>query len=516
MRPGVPLYDLFTTIYLPIVEGPGQQEKSANKFPSSLYMAQFNNYEATKYETNLRNHLVAHYVDFLRKLVYKQFAKEDAKVVLQAIASRNRGSLENIHLASDFYDMLRLPPKSPVHNKEAILYDVKVQSIAYLPSMVIICAQLESEWNIFHHCVPLTTSHSTNYYQVDSKILLSIVDRTMVNVKANQKYIWDKCFMMDSKAFRRNGWKFNYLIETDGVGCSIIFTKDIIVEKKKKKKKNKKNAENEDDDEDNGKGNGPRFLDSLSDEKLAELKKKHVVGVDPGIRTIVHMSDGKVSMRYTSDQRREASKNAKYQRLLRGRNGQLAEAMEVERQLDGTNKKTCDIGQFINYIRRKIAVFLAVRGVYGKSNARKFLLNSFVNRRRSVDRFLNKVKKTWKQDKTIFVFGHWTNPGYLKGNTPSMGRGIHDDFARHGLQTYLIGEEYTSKTCYKCRGANKRCIKDPKKPGRWVHGLLRCKSCLTFWDRDQNGAQNIRRLAVQWILHKERDKNFCFWFRRGN
>ena len=42
-----------------------------------------------------------------------------------------------------------------------------------------------------------------------------------------------------------------------------------------------------------------------------------------------------------------------------------------------------------------------------------------------------------------------------------------------------------------------------------VHGLLKCKTCKTMWNRDVNSATNIYRIAKNAILQKSRPKYLC-------
>jgi hypothetical protein len=43
------------------------------------------------------------------------------------------------------------------------------------------------------------------------------------NIKDTQKEIWDKFFYTNT--FKKNKYRFNYMIKSDGVGVSILFVR---------------------------------------------------------------------------------------------------------------------------------------------------------------------------------------------------------------------------------------------------------------------------------------------------
>jgi len=77
-------------------------------------------------------------------------------------------------------------------------------------------------------------------------------------------------------------------------------------------------------------------------------------------------------------------------------------------------------------------------------------------------------------------------------------------------KVFLVDEFRTSCRCFKCHGECEKCmtIPDPRPfkdaSLRLVHGLLSCKNCLGFWNRDCNGASNICGISLNVVLGLER------------
>ena len=90
-------------------------------------------------------------------------------------------------------------------------------------------------------------------------------------------------------------------------------------------------------------------------------------------------------------------------------------------------------------------------------------------------------------------------------------------FRQNGYKVYLVDEFKTSCMCSKCENNNGRCetFKTRPNPKPYkdniipVHGLLKCKTCKTMWNRDVNSATNIYRIAKNAILQKARPKYLC-------
>jgi len=114
---------------------------------------------------------------------------------------------------------------------------------------------------------------------------------------------------------------------------------------------------------------------------------------------------------------------------------------------------------------------------------------------------LNFQKKFGTPETVIIAFGDWEQRQQMKYKEPTKGKGMRGLFRKCGYKTYLVDEFRSSCKCSQCNGGDckKFLMVDNPKPYRnnqklcW--GLLRCKSCNGFWNRDCNGAKNIYKIA---------------------
>jgi hypothetical protein len=99
---------------------------------------------------------------------------------------------------------------------------------------------------------------------------------------------------------------------------------------------------------------------------------------------------------------------------------------------------------------------------------------------------------------------------HRKFKEPTKGIGFRNMFRKNGFQVYLVDEFRTSCRCSNCEGgecSKFREIRNPK-PAKnnsiLSHGLLLCKKDCGLWNRDENSARNIYKIANNAINKKER------------
>ena len=78
--------------------------------------------------------------------------------------------------------------------------------------------------------IPQRTSIKPNYITIDSASIVNLTitsgfKKYIDNIEKYQKELWDSNFKTNQKEFKRNGYQFNYMIKTDGIGCSILLVK---------------------------------------------------------------------------------------------------------------------------------------------------------------------------------------------------------------------------------------------------------------------------------------------------
>ena len=103
----------------------------------------------------------------------------------------------------------------------------------------------------------------------------------------------------------------------------------------------------------------------------------------------------------------------------------------------------------------------------------------------------------------------------MKYKEPTKGKGFRTLLRKNGYKVYLVNEFRTSCKCSGCNGGDCKKFMKMKNPKPYkdnlilVHGLLKCQSCNTMWNRDVNGASNIYKIAYNAIHKKERPSYLC-------
>ena len=93
-------------------------------------------------------------------------------------------------------------------------------------------------------------------------------------------------------------------------------------------------------------------------------------------------------------------------------------------------------------------------------------------------------------------------------------------FRKKGFDVFLIDEYRSSKKCAQCQatedkvGINKPFLpiinpRPGKKNQKLCHGVVKCQTCATIWDRDENASRNLWRVAHNALCGKERPEYLC-------
>ena len=137
-------------------------------------------------------------------------------------------------------------------------------------------------------------------------------------------------------------------------------------------------------------------------------------------------------------------------------------------------------------------------------------MNVYLNTLRSEQRLIKNInEKFGSPQNAIICIGDWEQYMQMKFKEPTKGKGFRDLFRKYGYSVYLVDEHKTSCKCSICEGNNEnfreRINPKPNKTNKsLVHGLLKCKSCKTLWNRDENSSNNIFMIARKAILGLER------------
>jgi hypothetical protein len=405
---------------------------------------------------------------------------------------------------------LILPYKT--FEKNNVLYDLKCHPFKYLPCMIYMMKIVEQDEQTMFNVFPMRNSIIPKYIRIDTDILKQLLNTKKLGAKEGltKDDVWNFFFKTEKNVFKKPKYSFNYMISTDGVGVSVLFLRS---DKVANKRLPKKEAISE------------LYIDELECEDYSRLKNKNIVGIDPGKEDLIYCVDEINFFRYSQNQRRKETHFKKYRNILQEMkkeeiNGETI--TEYETELSLYNRKTLDFLEFKNYVQTKNFINDTLFDFYNRYLFRKFKLRSFIDKRKSEQKMMRKFGNLFgSPEEAVVCIGDWEQKKNMKFKEPTLGIGMRRLFRRYKYEVYLVDEFRTSCKCFKCSGGDcKECITmpDPRpfKDGslRLVHGLLRCKNvkCKCFWNRDRNGASNIRFCAVNAINGLDRPN----YLRRGN
>ena len=453
-------------------------------------------------------------------------------------------------------------------------YDIKFSPYKYLKHMIFMCLELEKLERKSFQFFPIQTNAIPRHIQVDTKALVelfvdtekhqSLLDVWVTNTKEiksgknkgklanktkkdlyncleqNKEFIWDTFF--DITQTRKN-YVFDYTIITDGYATSLRFLhKDFVEEEQEKKDKKKagkkalqgltkeqkdkikedkktkqkelakqKRLENKDKPNKSKKEEHPEFQ-YIDDIPKEQLEGKHIF-IDPGKRSLFSMMDDDGNFfSYTNRQYLKETKRLKYQSLLKNykdRNG----ITEIEETLKKYNSKSCHIEKFQAYVAAKLQANVILVPLYQQLKFRQYKWYGYINKKRTEDNMVNKIKKKYSKDH-IIIIGDWSIGKQMRNfiSTPNLTlkRKLQETF-----QVYNIDEFRTSCLFYKteepCENLYLKFKKDPKQKERKIHSILTYqmennrKGCI---NRDKNGCKNIQKVFTSYMETGERPEKY--------
>ena len=318
------------------------------------------------------------------------------------------------------------------------------------------------------------------------------------NVKENQNEVWYNFLNLKNKIFKNRHYQFHNQIQTDGISCCLLFIRKDL----KDKKWGSRVPVLQEQDFYN--------IEYLSKEQLDTLKDRNIVGCDPGKRSLVYMMDKNGNkLQYTAPQRKKESKAKCNERILlleRKLNG----IIEKETHLSLQNSKSVDYNKFKVYLVEKNKLNKETTEFYKRDVWRKMKFRQYSYGKKSIDMFLNKIKKTFGEN-ILIGYGNWSRSTQMKHFMPTMNKGLRK-LIHKKYDTITINEYNTSKKCCDC---NKDLEYYKDKENKKVFRLLKCSNCVScenkkivFRTRDANSSINIMNLTSCWINKQERP--LCF------
>lgn len=508
-------------------------------------------YEAIEIITNIENNIKEHFIDHLNRYVNLTFRYKKVQAQIKKVKDKETRNKYYLKLNKKFRliknDLKSLDSElksKPKYHKwilekrelffpgkkefnKNIYYEVASKPQNFLQSMIRLCIEFEkmnvenkenkeNEIKLFN-IIPLRTNIIPKHICIDTSSLIDNFltekkDYYRMNYKKQkfmQKNLWNKFFYLSEKVFKKGkDYKFNHMIKTDGISCSIIFIKldqnGIPVSKKFK------NFKKED---------SVKYIEKI---KITEnIKKKKVIAIDMGKMDLAYcgsMNKEKelTTFRYTKAQRRMELGTERHTEIrnklsnLTKINGKTIKELETE--LSFYNSKTCNYESFKKYCKIKNKLNNKLFIFYKQKIFRKLKLRSFIRTQKSESKFVRNFKNKFGNEKnSIVVIGDWSNTS-IKNTEPTIGKRLRTILGRAKYKTYLIDEYKTSKICNGCCGELEKFLDKKHENGNFYkcHGLLRCKSqnCGIIHNRDKNAVRNMLNIVQNIFSHNTRPEIF--------
>jgi transposase len=492
----------------------------------------------TMYENNIKQRFVEYIERFVnviwkkKQLVKLMKTKYKTKKTRQSAISKLCNQLRKIkndilsinkektsspiyHQWIDYVRTEILPQKT--YQKDLLYYDLQCSPQDYFPSMMKMMKIIEQNGEHMNNLFPLRTDIIPKYIRIDTTSLMHLFFTKEQgrrdfylrngNMTKYQDKLWKLFFRLDKKCFHSEddyNYHFHHMIETDGIGCSILLLREDLEGKKLRQPKVLLNRE--------------KYIDELTTNEKQELQKKKVVAIDPNMSDLIYCIDGldktSKTFRYTQNQRRKETKAKKYRNFLQAnKNSTKIEGQTItewEAKLSQYNRKTLDFSKFMEYIKEKNIMNKAISSFYQGEIYRKLKLHSFINKKKTEQKMMNRFMRMFGTPEEVVIgFGDFEQAQHRKYKEPVKGKGFRTLFRKAGYQVYLVDEFRTSCRCSHCAGETstfRECIN----PRPWKdniimrHGLVKCKTCSRLWNRDTNASINIYKIIVNEIQGQER------------
>jgi len=534
-------------------------------------------YEANDIIKNLKNNISEHFIDYVNKFVNISFdvetkieeikklkldKKETKKKVSELRAEFRKIKKDLLRLNStygsdpQYHDWINLHRPNIIKklkfDKNSIYYDVCSNPFDYLKSLFYLNRELEkiSDQNIkdnkeqikLFQVIPQRTSIKPKYITIDTSGLINLtVTKNIMdylkNVTECQEELWNDYFKLNRKEFKRKDYKFNFMIKTDGIACSILMIKlkdgKPIHINSNIQKKIKKQMDSQD-----------KYIEDI--EITDEIRHKKIITIDPGHDDLIYclsknvrpkkltrkgkmIENNDISIfRYTQNQRRLESRNKKYNKIQDHINKTTVindkTVKEIESTLTAYNSKTSDYEKFMNYCREKNNINRILFEHYAQYVFRKLKFNRYTNTQKSESKMIKNFKnKFGDPKKCIIVMGDYSKKDNMRGKEPCICKKFRKIFRDNNYELYMIDEFNTSKLCNKCCSECENFLmRESHKPKNYnkitkkgklmeCWGLVRCTNdkCKLIHNRDKNSSLNMNKIVENIIFGNGRPKEYC-------
>jgi hypothetical protein len=487
----------------------------------------------TMYENNIKQHYVEYVeryvnviwkkkymIDKIRKVKKTKKEREDTIRKLCTQLRKIKNDLLNVetteYKSNKYYhnwikeQKKLIVPVKDKFRKNSLYYDLQCLPQYYYKCMIFMMKEVEKQDCFINNVFPLRSDIIPKHIRLDTTTLVHLLMTKKQgnkseylfkgNLKRFEDKIWKFFFRTERQCFKKKEYTFHHMIETDGVSCSILLLRNDMIGKRIRMKKV---ADKE------------PYIDELKN--YTELQNKKIVAIDPNMSDLLYCVDGdnkdRNFYRYTQNQRKKETKQKKYSKIILDYKKEKIEGksiIEWETDLSLFSRKSLKIEEFKKYIKEKNKLNYKLMIFYEKFIFRKLKLNSYLNRLKSEQNMINKIKKIFgKPEDTIICIGDFEQRKHMKFKEPIKGKGFRSLFRKNNYKVYLVDEFRTSCRCSNCENecSKFRKCRNPrpnKNNSILSHGALMCKTCSALWNRDENSSRNIYKIAYNAINQKER------------
>jgi len=264
------------------------------------------------------------------------------------------------------------------------------------------------------------------------------------------------------------------------------------------------------------------YFNQLPPDKLEELKKSHIILIDPGKRSLLTMMDydGGKFLTYSHRQRLRETKQIKYRRHLQNYRGKKG-ILKIQKQANAYqfNSKTCQLVTCKAFITGKAKMFDQLAPLYADRTFRQYHWYAYLNNRKSLGQLLDRIEAyygkagKYSPNGTIkIIIGDWSSRVQLRGHMPTPGMALKRKLAER-FEVFTIDEFRTSKLHYQTEQAcDNLYLPDAKGEDRKIHSILTYpmeNERLGCINRDRNAVKNMRKIVSQFFKTGDRPQRYC-------
>jgi hypothetical protein len=497
-------------------------------------------------ETNIKTH----FIDYIRKyinILYRNPARKiikDNKTLTKAARTALYKALnkEMKDLKNDFikcqvkdsdpkyHQWLQNEIKTlfPFKVNQHVAYHVKEDPQKYLLPALRINRKIEELEKSPYQVIPQRSNYVPKNITLNTAGLIEIISdknneifkykigKMVRNIKQYQSCVWRTILKLEHKSiFNSNKYVFFNQIQTDGVSVSLLFIRKDFAnrtfgEKQKykmdgKRKKEEKKQKKEDDE--------IVQLNEMTKEQCDKYKGRTLIGIDPGKKSIITMTDGNKFYSYSNCRRRTETYTKRSLRVINKM--RVSDGIkEIEILLSKESGRTTSPEKFLQYLKVRNQNLPKLKEFYNQLCFRNMRLRRYINTKKSQDVMLNEIEQKFgSRDEVLLGLGNWSNnqTKQMKGCMPSPNKGIYRILSQR-FDIVEVDEFKTSKIYNDDLSQELVNLKVKKgKHFRSVHSLLTLtgKKDGVILNRDKNAAKNILLILSTHMKNQMRPAAFC-------